>query len=61
MRGNFAKAKKYEKDMGMLISLLTEKEEAELSTLDKGSLLYQLEAEEIDLKKLGDKSCMWCE
>ena len=42
---------KREKDMGMLISLLTEKEEAELSTLDKGSLLYQLEAEEIDLKK----------
>ena len=44
--------RKYEKDLDVLISMVTAKEESDLFSREKGTLLYSLEAEEIDLKNL---------
>ncbi|UCD02939.1 MAG: hypothetical protein JSV63_04110 [Candidatus Aenigmatarchaeota archaeon] len=46
------KAGKYEKNLDRLISLVTQKGLDPFSEERKKSMLYQLEAEEIDLKKL---------
>jgi len=46
----------YEKDLDMLMSLLSKGEETDTFSHEKGSkgtMLYELEAEEIDLKNLG--------
>jgi hypothetical protein len=45
-------SKKYEKDTDMLMSLVSTGEETEVFSREKGTLLYALEAEEIDLKNL---------
>jgi len=45
----------YEKDLDMLMSLLSKGEETDMFSHEKGSkgtMLYELEAEEIDLKNL---------
>ncbi len=53
MNVKFQKAVKYEKDLDMLMSLVSAGEdEAGISSREKGSLLYVLEAEEINLKNL---------
>ncbi|MBN2330720.1 MAG: hypothetical protein JXC85_02795 [Candidatus Aenigmarchaeota archaeon] len=51
--GLMRKARKYEKDLDMLMSLVKGSDEMDLSSREKGSMLYALEAEEIDLKNLG--------
>lgn len=43
----------YEKDLDMLMSLVKGSDQMDLSSREKGSMLYDLEAEEIDLKNLG--------
>ena len=47
------KVKKYEKDVDLLLSLVTQKGLDPFAEDRKTSMLYQLEAEEIDLKNLG--------
>jgi hypothetical protein len=41
------------KDIGMPMPLAKESEAMDISTREKGGMLYELEAEEIDLKDLG--------
>ena len=53
MNAKFQKAKNYEKNVDMLISLVTQKGLDPFAEERKTSMLYQLEAEEIDLKNLG--------
>ena len=44
--------RRYEKDLDVLIYMVTAKEESDLFSREKGTLLYSLESEEIDLKNL---------
>jgi hypothetical protein len=53
MRVKDMKVRKYEKDIDQLISLVTQKGLDPFAEDRKTSMLYQLEAEEIDLKNLG--------
>ena len=48
--------KKYENDLDVLISMVTAKDEADFFSREKGTLLYSLESEEIDLKNLGARA-----
>ena len=50
------KMAKYEKSLDRLISLVTQKGLDPFSEERKNSMLYQLEAEEIDLKSLKDNA-----
>lgn len=52
MEESMRKAGKYEKDLDMLMSSVKGNDEMDLSSREKGSMLYDLEAEEIDLKNL---------
>lgn len=47
---------KYASDLDRLISIVTKDDEAGISEKEKKSLLYELEAEEIDLKKLEENA-----
>ena len=56
MNENMQKAgmcRRYEKDVDTLMSLVGKSEDVDLSTREKDSMMYALEAEEIDLKNLG--------
>jgi len=48
------KRRENEKDLDMIISLAAEGGRADLFSRERGSMLYELEAEEIRLKRLVD-------
>ena len=56
MQDNMRKLGKYEKDLDMLMSMVKGDDEMDLSSREKGSMLYALEAEEIDLKNIGSNA-----
>jgi len=53
MNAKLQKVRKYERNLDLLLSLVTQKGIDPFREERKTSMLYQLEAEEIDLKNLG--------